>query len=429
MAEASKFYITSDYRQSTEGLDELALSIKNDGLYQPMVVKPDEEGKYEIVAGRRRFRAMTEYLHWNHLDEYDHFVVREGVDGLIAQFQENFNRQDFKPSELAGLVKSIHERQVEKHGHSVRGMGGGWGLKDTGQMIGRDSAFVSRMLTIAEKKDEVEDCTSVQEALQKVDQSKTKQMQEKLRESRYKEEQEAAADTNLEDMIFHTEPVKAEDYLGELSNESVDLVLTDPPYAINYDTMVEAKSYASYQDDPKTVKSILQSCIPEYYRVLRDDRYCIIFTAFEWLEFVRNEMKSAGFKVASTPIVWVKMNSSGKSMNPSKTLASQSEIAVYGWKGDAQLARSGQGNTFPYPIVRENRIHVAQKPDGLLEHIVKIFCQEGQTVLDTFAGSLSTLRACYTSGRNFIGCEEIEDFLQDAVNYTRDWAKEEKENA
>src|SRR6056297_2627271 len=154
MAKIKEFYIVSDYRDEVKGLDSLALSIENDGLYQPIIVKPyegeKEDVKFEIIAGRRRFRAMAEYLGWTELKKNEHYMVKEGCDALIAQFQENFNRQDFTPSELASLIKDIHTQQVEKHGRAIKGQTGGWSLKDTGKMIGRDSSFVSRMITIAD---------------------------------------------------------------------------------------------------------------------------------------------------------------------------------------------------------------------------------------------------------------------------------------
>ncbi|XP_060085216.1 type II methyltransferase M.HindIII-like [Ylistrum balloti] len=49
--------------------------------------------------------------------------------------------------------------------------------------------------------------------------------------------------------------------------------------------------------------------------------------------------------------------------------------------------------------------HPTQKPVALLEHLIKIFTQEGQTVLDPFIGSGSTAVACYKSKRKVIGYE------------------------
>ena len=42
---------------SQESLDELADSIRAQGVVQPIVVRPTEDGHYEIIAGERRWRA------------------------------------------------------------------------------------------------------------------------------------------------------------------------------------------------------------------------------------------------------------------------------------------------------------------------------------------------------------------------------------
>jgi len=420
MALAEEFTIKTDYRDSVQGLDELALSIKNDGLYNPITVKPTEDNLLEVVAGRRRFRAMTQYLGWTSLKKNSHYIVKEGVDALIAQFQENFNREDFTPAEMARLVRDIHEQQTAIHGPAIKGQSGGWGLKDTGRIIGRDSAFISRMLSIAENEDEVKDCKSVSEALEKVDKKKTKDLRSKIQKAQY-EKRESSASPDLEALITQVQPMKAEDYIATIEDESIDLVLTDPPYGIDYSILYKGQTYQAYEDDPEDLFELLQIMIPSYYRALKDGKYCIIWTAFEHYQFVSDLMESAGFKVAATPILWVKMNSPGKSLNPHKTLASQAEVAVYGWKGDAELALHGRGNVFPVQVVRSaDRIHVAQKPDRLYQDILQIFSYKNDRVLDTFAGSLACLRACFQTGRDFLGCEMSEDYLMEAVNYTRD---------
>jgi site-specific DNA-methyltransferase (adenine-specific) len=431
MAKIKEFYIVSDYRDEVKGLDSLALSIENDGLYQPIIVKPyegEKEGvKFEIIAGRRRFRAMSEYLGWTELKKNEHYMVKEGCDALIAQFQENFNRQDFTPSELASLIKDIHTQQVEKHGRAIKGQTGGWSLKDTGKMIGRDSSFVSRMLTIADNAALVKDCPSVSKALELVDKHKARKVQKIVRKAQYEAETEVAAaiveDHTIEKWISNVRNETALDYLAGMKDNSIDFILTDPPYAINFDKLNKSLEQDTYADDPEQVKEDLTAVVKELYRVLAEGRYAVIFTAFRWFEWLVNTMEAVGFKCAGTPICWVKLNTSGKSLNPDITLGSQCEIAVYGWKGVPCLTHPGAGNVFPVKIVRENRIHVAQKPEELLENIINTFTLKHMSVLDVYGGSLSTLRAAYKTDRLFYGCEALYDNYVNAINHTREWAR------
>lgn len=420
MALTEEFRIVSDYRDSESGLDELALSIQADGLYQPIIVTPSEEGGYEIVAGRRRFRAITEYLGWKTIKKNEHYIIKYGIDVLVAQFQENFNRKDFTPGEMSRLIKDIHDSKVKEHGPSVKGHKGGWGLKDTGKLIGRDSGFISRMLTIAENEKEVAECQTVSEALEVVEKKKNRNLQKKVQKHRYAT-QENAASSSLEELISQTKQTNAKSYLSSFEDNFFEFICLDPPYGINYQNITHPISHDAYEDDPEDFKELMETCIPEYYRVLKEGRYCVIWTAVEHFNFICELMAKAGFKVSRTPLYWIKLNSSGRSMNPNKTAGNQVEIAPYGWKGDGQLVKPGSGNAFPVPIVRGKRIHVAQKPEELYEKILQIFTRKNDKVLDTFCGSMSILRACYKLERNFFGCEKIEESYITGINYTRHW--------
>ncbi len=90
-----------------EALDELAASIKSQGLIQPILVRPlDEPGKYEIVAGERRWRACQRAgLHSiecivRPMDEHESMAI-----ALI----ENLQREDLNPMEEARALGRIKE--------------------------------------------------------------------------------------------------------------------------------------------------------------------------------------------------------------------------------------------------------------------------------------------------------------------------------
>src|SRR3990167_11095520 len=86
-------------------LQELADSIKStDGLLQPIVVRPDQNGKYEIIAGERRWRAVqlagftdVSCLVYPYSDE----------QALQAAIIENINRADLNPIEEAQAYQRL----------------------------------------------------------------------------------------------------------------------------------------------------------------------------------------------------------------------------------------------------------------------------------------------------------------------------------
>jgi ParB family chromosome partitioning protein len=114
---------------SEEGLDELAQSIKEHGLIVPIKVRPTA-GKYEIVYGHRRVKAMRRVG----LTEIEAIV--EDVDDtrvLIEALIENVQREDMEPIDIARALFSIQEET-------------GWSQKEMGDKGVLPSRTISRYM-------------------------------------------------------------------------------------------------------------------------------------------------------------------------------------------------------------------------------------------------------------------------------------------
>jgi len=94
-------------RMDEGALNELAASIKTQGIMQPVLVRPVEGGRYEIIAGERRFRAAQ----LAGLDEIP-VLVRDVDDQAAAAMAliENIQREDLNPLEEAqGIARLISD--------------------------------------------------------------------------------------------------------------------------------------------------------------------------------------------------------------------------------------------------------------------------------------------------------------------------------
>jgi len=109
-------------KMDQDSLNELAASIKNQGLMQPILVRPAEGGRYEIIAGERRWRAAK----IAGLEEVP-VIVREVPDSaaLAMALIENIQREDLNPLEEAGGVQRLvaefkltHQEAAEAIGRS-----------------------------------------------------------------------------------------------------------------------------------------------------------------------------------------------------------------------------------------------------------------------------------------------------------------------
>lgn len=89
-----------------EALEELAASIKENGLLQPILVREYGEGRYQIIAGERRFRASK-------LAELDEIpaIILDRDDRKVAEISliENIQREDLNPIEEAMALKALAE--------------------------------------------------------------------------------------------------------------------------------------------------------------------------------------------------------------------------------------------------------------------------------------------------------------------------------
>lgn len=95
-----------------EGIDELAQSIRAQGVIEPVIVRPRPAGGYEIIAGERRWRAAQRAG----LDAVP-AVVRDVDDrqAMAMALIENVQREDLRPLEEAGALKQLHEEYGLTH--------------------------------------------------------------------------------------------------------------------------------------------------------------------------------------------------------------------------------------------------------------------------------------------------------------------------
>jgi ParB family chromosome partitioning protein len=103
-------------------LSDLASSIRENGLLQPLVVRPAPQGgdRYELVAGERRFRALK-MLDWSDAP----VVVRDADDEtlLVLALVENLQREALNPIEEAEGYQALSERFGMKTAEVARSVG------------------------------------------------------------------------------------------------------------------------------------------------------------------------------------------------------------------------------------------------------------------------------------------------------------------
>lgn len=190
----------------------------------------------------------------------------------------------------------------------------------------------------------------------------------------------------------------------------VDLVLTDPPYGVNLGNHHASKdrrhqhlhkeSYASYDDTPENFRTIIA---PVLTGLVRDVGQCIIFTAVQNICLLPPPSAIGG---AYMP------------MGAGRNSFGFTNLAPALMYGKCPTNHLGCKNTMMV-LNQQNEApngHPCPKPLKLIAQMVVLGSLEGQTILDPFMGSGTTLRAAKDLARKAIGIEIEESYCEIAAN-------------
>ncbi len=256
-------------------------------------------------------------------------------------------------------------------------------------------------------------------------------------------------------------------YLKTISNNSVDLILTDPPYIISKDSGMnehynnvkfneenditqvkteeeweEYKAHNSIDDDSNKEKYMkygsvygkkycvktdygnwdseftmenLEEIICEYYKKLKKGGTLIMFFDLWKITDLKNLLEKYKFKQIRF-IEWIKTNPQPRNSKVNY-LTNCREIALIGVKdGNPTFNSSYDNGIYMYPLQGgKNRFHPTQKSLNLFEALINKHSNENDTVLDTFLGSGTTAIACKNTKRNFKGCEIAKEYYDKII--------------
>ena len=232
----------------------------------------------------------------------------------------------------------------------------------------------------------------------------------------------------METNVIYNEDCIGENGMCQLPDNSVDLIITDPPYNVsksksfkNSDGSLGFKGWKPIKENwdsmpepdyKKWIFKILKEC----KRVLKKEGSIYINMGMEQLHNIGLCLEKLEFKILNI-IAWYQPNKFPQ--NYGKTRYNPATEMIY-------FARKGKSHYFNYQgFMRDNwefntvqgdkRKHPAQKPVKLYGRCVKHSCPDNGIVLDPFMGSGTTAVACLKNNREFIGFEKEEKYYNIAL--------------
>jgi len=284
------------------------------------------------------------------------------------------------------------------------------------------------------------------------------------------EEEEEDEKTSIRTTI-EVKNITGIEYLKTITNNSIDLILTDPPYIISKDSGMnshynnvkfneennitsvkteeeweEYKSLNEIEDDRNKENYInygtiygkkycvktdygswdsdftienLEQFISEYYKKLKKGGTLIMFFDLWKISDLKNLLEKYKYKQIRF-IEWIKTNPQPRNSKVNY-LTNCREIALVAVKeGNPTFNSSYDNGIYMYPLQGgKNRFHPTQKSLSLFEELIKKHSNKNDTVLDTFLGSGTTAIACKNTQRNFKGCEISKEYYDKILEILR----------
>ena len=192
--------------------------------------------------------------------------------------------------------------------------------------------------------------------------------------------------------------------MKRIPDGSVDLIVTDPPYLMNYKTGRRKDKTHRFNDvilnDDN--EQLITDYVKECYRILKDDTAMYLFCSSNKVDFFKRELEKL-FSIKNM-IIWVKNNHTAGDLE--SAFGRKYEIVFLVNKGQRKFNGERLTDIWAFPKVSsDGQLHQNQKPIELIKRCIVKHSNVGDVVFDGFMGSGTTAAAALDTNRNYIGFE------------------------
>ena len=197
--------------------------------------------------------------------------------------------------------------------------------------------------------------------------------------------------------------------MDNIDDKSIDLIITDPPYLINYQSNRRKKKdrFDKIKND-KDNYILIQEYFKECYRIMKNNTAIYCFCSWHNIDFFKREFEKY-FKLKNI-IIWNKNNHGTGDLKGS--YAPKYEFILFGHKGRTLLREKRISDVIDCAKIPSKKLtHPTEKPQKLLEIFIKQSSDESNIVFDGFMGTGSCGMVANNLNRKFIGIELDENYF------------------
>lgn len=429
--------IVAEGRQRTEfkNIDELAASIKRNGLIQPLVISPDNV----LVAGERRLRACKQVGLAVVPCRYTSDLPKDELE--IIELEENVKRED--------LTWKEHVAAVYRYYKLTAAEAGGKGYLAMSRALGISDVVIRRMILVQQAIEAgdklVIEATSFTTAANIVARKEQREVEttasmvdsaiaEFLGEPKPKEKATQAVAAATTGVTSGPAAPQSADPVAPLTEAAVpdcpiinldfkllpkperkfNFLHCDFPYGINFDSHNggAAKLFGGYAD----TKDVYESLI-EHLASIMDTHIAtsahIMFWCSARLDIIAptaQALEAMGWRMQPVPLIWHRSDNSGVLPDPKRGARWVYETCLIGSRGDRPVVQA-VSNLFAHPKTKE--IHPSEKPRAMLQHFFRMFVDGSTVMLDPTCGSGNSVIAAEAAGAaSALGLEIDKNFAE-----------------
>lgn len=198
--------------------------------------------------------------------------------------------------------------------------------------------------------------------------------------------------------------------LKNLPDSSIDMVLTDPPYAIDFVSSWKASGKETFNDTKDDIIPLLNDVCKLLQVKCKPDAHLYFFSS--WMSYTYFEDIISKYFDISNVLIWAKNNTSLVDFDKRYGF-SYEQIIFCKQKGNNDRMLKNRSSK---DVLNFNRIanpdHTCEKPVDLLEYLIDNSTVKNELVVDCFAGTFNTMVAAKKLDRSYIGIEISEDFFK-----------------